>query len=180
MRTLIFACCLLAACGGPNRAQPDMGEEGQRPAGGEPMPCTMCRTDQVCANGVCTDLPKQCPCPIESYCDLSNNTCKPGCTEDAQCSTGRICDVAARKCKDGCRGDTGCVLGKICEQEACVPGCRKDGDCQSGQICKSNQCISGCRGDGACGAGQICDAEQCRRRRIDGERSECERAVRNP
>jgi hypothetical protein len=45
-----------------------------------------------------------CPCALESYCDLTTNTCKPGCTDDAQCKPGRTCDLATRACKDKCSG----------------------------------------------------------------------------
>jgi hypothetical protein len=163
MRILVLVCALLSACGGdgnPRRTVTDGGD--RRAGGGEPMACDACRADQVCANGVCTDLPSKCPCPLESYCDLSSNTCKPGCTEDAQCSTGRICNTTARTCKDGCRGDGMCALGKICTAESCVAGCRQDGDCKSAEICEGDQCVAGCRLDSDCGAGKICDAQQCR------------------
>ena len=45
-----------------------------------------------------------CPCALESYCDLSTNTCKAGCTDNAQCNPGRTCDLANRVCKDTCSG----------------------------------------------------------------------------
>ncbi len=45
-----------------------------------------------------------CPCALESYCDLTTNTCKPGCTDETQCNPGRSCDLANRVCKDKCSG----------------------------------------------------------------------------
>src|SRR5262245_16579827 len=50
-----------------------------------PPACTGCSANQVCVNGVCTDLPNQCPCPLESYCDLATSMCRPGCLADEQC-----------------------------------------------------------------------------------------------
>src|SRR5262245_27501175 len=55
--------------GGGQGGQSGSGGAGQ--GGTSPASCSGCRSDQLCVNGACTDLPSQCPCPIESYCDLS-------------------------------------------------------------------------------------------------------------
>jgi hypothetical protein len=82
----------------------------------------------------------QCPCPIESYCDLATGTCVPGCIEDAGCRSGRWCDTAARQCRDGCRADIDCGERRICENHACVVGCRR---CPSATQCTRFVCEEG-------------------------------------
>ncbi len=88
-------------------------------------------------------LPATCPCPVESYCDLSSNTCKAGCTRDEECKAGRFCDEATRTCADGCRtvadckapanGDVACAEGMCkatCDARfhACGAACKADTD----------------------------------------------------
>jgi hypothetical protein len=101
---------------------------------------------------------------VETYCDLSANSCVVGCTSDTQCSAGRICDAASRTCHDGCRSDSQCSTGQICATtNQCVTGCRSDGQCAGGHICDSNdQCVTGCRTDSQCATGSICDNLVCR------------------
>ncbi len=123
-----------------------------------PASCSSpCRPDQVCANGSCVDVPKTCPCPVETYCDLETGSCKVGCTDDSTCSTGRICDMARRECNDGCREDGQCGTGKICEALTCRSGCRKDDACGVDSICDALTCRPGCRKDPDCAASQYCD-----------------------
>jgi hypothetical protein len=124
--------------------------------------CDQCIQNQVCIDNKCVDLPDQCPCPVESYCDLATNTCVVGCTADEQCDVGRICIVEARICREGCRNDTDCSTGHICENTTCRPGCRDDSDCTAGSICENLSCRSGCRQDSDCGQGTICDNTVCR------------------
>jgi hypothetical protein len=167
-RLALLALLTVGGCTNANRMMPPPGGEEddmgtRRPEdGGGVVTCDNCGANQVCSNGTCTDVPKMCPCPIETYCDLASSTCKVGCVEDAQCSTGRICDSTARMCHEGCRKDAQCAAGKICELNACIPGCRMDDDCPSGQICDAMSCHAGCRKDGDCPAKQICDKDSCR------------------
>jgi hypothetical protein len=133
--------------------------------GGDPTPktCSGCGADQICVEGACVTVPKTCPCPQESYCNLGANMCVVGCLEDSHCSTGRICDSAARKCHDGCRTDGACSKGKICDKDLCRVGCRRDPDCGANEYCDADKlvCTPGCTADTACMRGQICDNLRC-------------------
>lgn len=134
--------------------------------GGDPGPktCASCKADEVCVDGSCVVLPKTCPCPSESYCNLGTNMCVVGCLDDTNCAKGRICDSASRKCQDGCRSDGACGSGKICDANLCRTGCRKDMDCGANQYCDSTKqvCMPGCKQDTECMSRQICDNLRCR------------------
>jgi arabinan endo-1,5-alpha-L-arabinosidase len=95
-------------------------DSGSGGAGGTTPTCTGCAANQVCVSGVCQDVPQQCPCPKESYCDLAVNRCVVGCTSDDLCDTGRICDTTARQCQAGCRTDAQCGAGLVCVAMACT------------------------------------------------------------
>lgn len=129
---------------------------------GDPPACEACGADQVCISGQCTDVPDQCPCPVETYCDLVAGKCVIGCTSDAECDKGRICDPVKRECAPGCREDTECGAGQICEGLVCVAGCRTDATCGPGEICDALACRQGCNTNDECPSGQICDATVCR------------------
>lgn len=170
--TLLFSAC--TSTRGSSHADPDGGNKepdpvGTKDGGGVPeidawVPHCECSDTQVCVDGECEDLPEHCPCPVESYCDLSTSSCVVGCTDDSQCSTGRICDDEARRCKTGCREDSACGSGRICENLLCQVGCRTDSTCGSGNICDDLECRPGCRRDSTCAHGSICDdrTQTCR------------------
>ncbi len=141
----------------------DNGDNGPGDNGGDTQECvTPCGDRQTCIDGECVDLPDSCPCPPESYCDLSTNTCVAGCTTDEHCSPGRICQPN-RTCRDGCRDDDWCAAGHICDDTdlVCREGCRDDEVCLDGEICdpRSLTCRDGCRDDEDCAPGQMCDDE---------------------
>jgi hypothetical protein len=134
--------------GGNGGAGGGSGGGGQTADAGGPATCAAgCGKDQVCSNGTCTDLPKTCPCPIESYCDLSTSACKVGCTANEECSQGRFCDVGTRTCKDGCRTEADCsspANGSVaCNQGTCNATCdAKFHAC--GKSCKSDTDATAC------------------------------------
>lgn len=182
MRRVLVAClsaaiaCSFVACDGrtanprPDRdsgSSPGIDGGTTRPpndGGGPDMTddCDACRADQVCVSGACVDVPAECPCPPETFCDLSSNTCVRGCLDDTDCTTGRICFSDVRECREGCREDAQCGSGRICEDLVCRAGCRADEQCAAGQICDALSCRTGCRDDSQCGSGQICEATLCR------------------
>ncbi|MCS6914899.1 MAG: hypothetical protein RMK29_11165 [Myxococcales bacterium] len=157
---------LLAACQGPpGQAVNDEPDLSMMQGGnGQPSDCPPCSEGQVCMGGSCVALPKQCPCPLESYCNLATNMCVAGCTEDGHCAPGRICNEATRQCRTGCRKDTDCGSGKICDNLQCRTGCRKDTDCGPNEVCETPQlvCKAGCTSDTQCAMGQICEQLRCR------------------
>jgi hypothetical protein len=138
------------------------GTSGGGVGGNTGISCTGCRSDQLCVNGVCTDLPSQCPCPIESYCDLATSKCVVGCTSNDQCSVGRACNTTARMCLYGCRDDASCGAGSICDNFVCHAGCRVQADCGAGHVCLANVCQVGCAVTSDCTAtGQTCVNNAC-------------------
>ncbi len=127
-------------------------------------PICACGENQVCVQGQCQDVPTSCPCPIESYCDLSTTTCVVGCTSDSLCNLGRYCDTSSRKCKDGCRVDTDCAIAEVCQSHACVNLCP---NCDDGKPCTVDSCVRGqCShssgNDGAvCASATACTQSLC-------------------
>ena len=167
--SLALLLCPVVGCESP-ADPPGSGSDTDGPMsmvdGGDPTPktCTSCRADEVCVDGSCVTVPKNCPCPQESYCNLGTSMCVVGCLEDGNCATGRICDGVARKCAEGCRTDAACGKGKICDKSLCRVGCRRDPDCGTNEYCDSVKevCMAGCTADSACMSGQICDNLRCR------------------
>lgn len=160
--------CLTAGGSGPSTSgDPDptgtSGDGGSDSDTG-PLMCSGCGADQVCVQGVCMDIPDMCPCPLETYCNLSMNKCVVGCTKDAECDKGRICDDVKRECFDGCREDADCEgAGEICDAMTCRLGCYADADCPLEQLCDegAKSCYDGCESLANCGPGKICKAGTC-------------------
>lgn len=128
---------------GPDPSQP---ANPAREAGSGECP-SKCSGNQVCQGGACVGLPEHCPCPKESYCELSTNTCHPGCTSDEGCNDGRYCDTTARECKKGCR-QAGCGANEVCDPSvrACL--------CQASFHLCSGKCVA----EGLTSCGPSCTA----------------------
>jgi hypothetical protein len=143
---------LLAACGSKemsteDAAAPPAEDTGTHPPGADatlpaqdrgrpdgPAQCLpACGPKQVCVEGKCTNLPNQCPCPLESYCDLAVNQCVPGCMTDEDCQTGRYCDDQ-RKCQNGCQ------VGKCGVNEECQLSTRTC-ECKAGHHRCAGVCV---------------------------------------
>jgi hypothetical protein len=161
---------LSAACGsggGPDKSSEDAAgqvwDRGNNPApdgatvqdrsraDAGPARCApACGSKQICDNGTCKDLPDQCPCPLESYCNLATNQCVPGCASDEDCQLGRYCDDQ-RKCQNGCR------VGKCGTNEECQPATRTC-ECTSGHHRCSGRCVP--EGISSCGPScQVCPTD---------------------
>ena len=112
-----------------------------------------CPVGQECDDGHCKIEggclePKDCPEP-ETYCDMGEFLCKPGCQADFDCkASGKEC--LAGKCEDkGCTGNFLCAFEQVCELASgqcvqaegpyCEPGC----DQQSETACGGapNMCL---------------------------------------
>ncbi len=112
-----------------------------------PASCSpACGPKQVCVKGSCQDLPGQCPCPLESYCDLAVNQCVPGCMSDEHCQQGRYCD-ANRTCQNGCR------VGGCGSNEECSLATRTC-ECKAGH----HRCAGLCVPEGISSCGPSCQA----------------------
>lgn len=77
-------------------------------------------------------------CPLEQYCDVAANACKPGCEDNAGC-TMQLCNPTTHACED-CIVDNDCPLGSICAAAACVPGCSATQACATGAFCCGGAC----------------------------------------
>ncbi len=150
---------------GAGDAATDAGDKNDGAAGCE----SQCTTTQVCQNGTCVELPPACPCPLESYCDLSTGTCVKGCYQHSQCDSARYCDVDLRVCKPGCRDASECAKpehGSVtCSAGTCTASC-DPGFHMCGEICKSDTAIDACGASCmACpaiaNAVALCQAGQC-------------------
>ncbi len=118
-------------------------------------------------------LPKNCPCPPDSYCDLATNSCVAGCREDAHCSKGKYCDKAVSLCKVGCRSSADCSDdGNGCTDLACTGGscvhvpnkapCADDGNSCTADVCSGGTCTHPPANNGKlCGATKDCSDFRC-------------------
>ena len=162
----LAALALFAIACNATMGAPQNGDAGTKTDASTSVSCSpACSSNEVCSNGQCVALPSSCPCPLDSYCDLSSNSCVAGCSIDSNCQSGEICDDTT--CRQGCRADGDCSGGKICDasSETCRAGCRADTDCSSTQYCNTGNdtCDSGCRADGdTCGQQEVyCQAHVC-------------------
>lgn len=171
--TIVSLSLLFGACGDDAASPPDgapivRGDGGQQPRDGA-MPA-----DQAQSSPDGPTLPSTCPCPKDSYCDLSTNTCVLGCLDDSYCSTGKFCDMTAKLCKPGCRSvadckdDTNPCTDLACRGGACVfdpnsAPCADDGNACTKDVCANGSCTHPPAANGkACGAAGDCSSKQCK------------------
>ncbi len=142
--TLLAVSGVSAACSGGDgslgSADSGRGADGAEPPadgtttdGTTPPPATTPAGEPVGADGAC-------PCPTGSYCDLTANRCKPGCTTDTDCPGDRFCDTSARTCRAGCREDTDCPTSDVCDDHVCRNLC---GSCDDKNPCTVDACVRG-------------------------------------
>lgn len=116
-----------------------------------------CAVDADCVNNasgkVCDTQTTQCVaclpskdvCAQNEYCDGATNTCKQGCSNDADCAaSGAVdlyCDLTTNSCT-GCLNDSDCPSGFVCAQsnKTCVPGCSPMNACPTGKDCCNTAC----------------------------------------
>jgi Cys-rich repeat protein len=91
-----------------------------------------------------------------------DNSCRSGCTSDADCSAPTpYCDTAASACvecleDENCPAGTECVGGvggPTCQQK---PQCTSDDECDRGKICVDGTCETGCSSNRDCPSGWEC------------------------
>lgn len=134
---------------------------------GGPAECAQaCGENQVCSGGACVDLPKSCPCPIESYCDLASGSCKVGCTKHEECNAGRFCELDARVCKSGCRSVNECTkpanAKASCDKGKCSSACDVSFHA-CGATCKADDDLNACGPTClVCPANTACAGGSCR------------------
>ncbi len=112
-----------------------------------------CPEGQTCEDEHCKKIggclePAHCEEP-ETYCDLTEELCKPGCLQDFDCkSSGKICEGGKCVLK-GCTGNFYCAFEQVCElaSGACIaaegPHCETGCDPQDESACggKPNWCL---------------------------------------
>ena len=90
-------------------------------------------------------LPTNDVCAQSEYCDPATNTCKLGCSNDADCASGGgvelHCDLTTNPCA-GCLNDSDCPAGNVCfsANKVCIPGCSPMNDCPQGKTCCDTAC----------------------------------------
>ena len=132
-----------------------------------------CAMDADCLNDplgkICDPQTGQCvaclatndTCAKSEFCDPATNTCKPGCSNDADCNTGGPvalhCDPTTNSCA-GCLTDTDCPLGSVCApNQICIFGCSPVQACAVGQTCCGTSCYDTTTNASNCGAcGNTC------------------------
>jgi hypothetical protein len=118
-------------------------------------------------------LPKSCPCPLDSYCDLATNTCVVGCKSHEHCNKGKYCDPATELCKVGCRTEADCsddnnpctdltCQGGKCTQVPNSVACADDGNSCTADVCSGGACTHPPANDGKlCGKTLDCSDYRC-------------------
>eukprot|EP00092_Neocalanus_flemingeri_P020908 GFUD01022651.1.p1 GENE.GFUD01022651.1~~GFUD01022651.1.p1 ORF type:complete len:324 (+),score=96.56 GFUD01022651.1:35-1006(+) len=112
------------------------------------------------SNNMCNHYDEVCDTASDPYttcfwCDLTDNTCKPGCNSNTNCDAGYQCNnhlcVESTSCPDDAycnQGLTGvCDIESspytqcmYCEGGDCLPGCLADGNCPHGYTCQEHKC----------------------------------------
>lgn len=117
--------------------------------------------------------PTACPCGLDFVCDLSTNTCQPGCFDHQDCSSGKFCDPAEGICKTGCRTVADCADdGNVCTDISCTAGacvvrnntasCADDGNVCTRDACRNGSCEHAPTNNNmVCGTRGECVAERC-------------------
>ncbi|MEP7122275.1 MAG: choice-of-anchor L domain-containing protein [Byssovorax sp.] len=100
-------------------------------------------------------LPTNDVCAKSEFCDPATNTCKPGCSNDADCDSGGPvmlhCDLTTNSCA-GCLNDSDCPPGNVCApNQVCVPGCSPMQPCAAGQKCCGTSCYDTTKNVNNCG-----------------------------
>jgi hypothetical protein len=114
-----------------------------------PAHCGSCNNSCVaqCSSGRCVeqdgDCRKNIACEIQTYCDLLDGKCKPGCATDGDCGTEGNCIIATHTCctaPDQLCGSTCCTKGTYCDSadQVCRSGCVNDADCAGFGPCNTD------------------------------------------
>ena len=188
------ACAADAECGPTARCAVDAGVCRALPPCDASTPCaagSTCTCRGVCEPVEGTPCMGDLQCPVEEFCDLCVDACRPRIAPCARCDeatggcerrTDRCLPVGAAglaHCLRGCIDQSTCDAlgaGYLCRQvgddSVCVPpgaecgletGCASDTDCPRGRICgERGVCQPGCEADVACPVGQVCEASRCR------------------
>jgi cysteine-rich repeat protein len=143
-------------CNGPERC--DVEAHTCLPSTGALPDRTLCGENQICAAGVCTDLPNQCGDSIvyvgEEECDDGDAVNRDGCESD--CTFSCMATLDERNCKglDPCGGTWSC--------DDATHQCRAGTQLPDGQACGANKtCRGGVCADRLCGNNTREGAEEC-------------------
>lgn len=145
LAALALSAMAAVACSGN-----DTGSGGSGGGTTGPTGCDACGPNQVCVEDTCQSVSHNCPCGVETYCDVPTDTCIVGCLSQADCGPGRVCNVETKACFDGCLSTDECRSGLSCVEHQCLEGCGTTADCTvPGTICSDGHC--GCpAGQGFC------------------------------
>lgn len=153
LNALLAASLLFAACSSPQcKTSSDCAANENGHVCGPAGLCVAClTTDDTCGSG--------------QYCD--DQTCKPGCKDNADCSGATpLCNLQNHRCA-ACIDDSACGTGQVCKDGACVMGCNAEHACPGGMGCCDGGCVAlnttehcGVCGN-ACGAEMQCVGGAC-------------------
>jgi len=122
----------------------------------QPVP-GFCSSNNMCQNfdGLC-DIGSN-PYTSCFWCDLTDNSCKPGCISNDNCGAGYQCNdhtcIEETECQDDAfcnQGLTGvCDIDNspytqcmYCEAGECLPGCQDDTNCPTSFHCENHKCAA--------------------------------------
>ena len=99
----------------------------------------------ICLGTTCVQCVVQSDCPLGTYCNVTSNTCIPGCNDSNDCTSPNqpVCDVSTRQCVSctqnaDCGGTTPiCELADPAYINQCV-GCSTSQDCAATEKCNQN------------------------------------------
>jgi hypothetical protein len=130
----------------------------------------MCGAGEVCDDGVCATLPKDCVeaggCALGYYCDPATHLCAPGCVFDDDCPSKATCDEEDHECQCP-SGSKAC--GQVCISRESPLACGKSCEpcpevAERVTICDQGSCAYTCEeGLHECGRDCVSDdsVEHC-------------------
>ncbi|CAH8484662.1 unnamed protein product [Heterobilharzia americana] len=176
-------CHVQARCIDPNQAfcQCLPGYRGDGVSHCESDPCSKCRRNEICENGVCipsgVDLCEGVQCGEQAFCQDGACVCTPGYTGDpvvkcyeerdacsgVQCHSKAECQNGHCRCLNGYEGDGFSYCYAMQDDPCANVKCHENAECIRGEC----RCLSGYQGDGKryCDPVQqeLCAGVQCHR-----------------
>lgn len=187
---LTMACCLAAACGSAEPAEPQSEtltkQEAQRRMERADNTTDFCDFMGWYGDGICDDWCPQ-PDPDCGAPDEPGDDDQVGCASDADCAAGEYCELPV--CLTWCpAGDATCCGGGVCQPNSDPDECVTDADCGDGEYCQPGMCLMYCSVDDedCCGPNQCVPApdpdpapegDQCQTDADCGSGESCEESI---
>jgi len=142
-----------------------------------PLPCSLCRSYELCEGVRCVDLCSGVSCEQGAFCRLGE--CVEGSCAVEGCEEGKVClegacvpdDCELARCgpREGCRlgqcfptcVDVSCEEGERCEGGLCVADGCADLSCAEGERCQEGACVPERCASLSCAPGEVCREGAC-------------------